>query len=133
MFFIILFILFRKMKGRIILFSSFILVVFSAYFTQIPFKISPDPLRRREEVWKTLYWIIFLSDFVNYLVPTYSLNIAGIIAVIDNWSLWEHVLSSRPLSSYIGLANVLLNYSHGCIANFYRNFTNSSSNSGGLF
>ena len=56
-------------------------MVSSAYFTQIPFKISPDPLRRREEVWKMLYWIIFLGNPIKYLMPVYSLNIAGIVIV----------------------------------------------------
>ena len=73
---------FFQRNERIHFLAHSFLVVSSAYFTQIPFKISPDPLRRREEVWKMLYWIIFLGDPINCLVPTYSLNIAGIIVVM---------------------------------------------------
>ena len=48
------FLSFLEIKEKKLFISSFIVVVFSAYFTQIPFRIIPDSLRRREEVWKML-------------------------------------------------------------------------------
>ena len=103
-------------------------MVLSAYFTKIPFKINPDPLRRREEVWKMLYWIIFLGNPINCLVPTYSLNIVGII-VVTTTNFIGIGLNRGLLNLCVDLANNLIQL----FLSSYCNFSALGSNSGWLF